>query len=205
MGKGPRFAQNGEVATDAVTAHDAVVSRDAAAPGRQRPEEILAQTLTGPAHPEASDGWSPRGRRVFLIALAVAGVVLLVAGLLITSELGPGPGQLTPLESVPGNGLADQLLRPVTEQGSTTPPASIGLPLPVTPTTVPSARSQRGQAPNAVTPDSAPTVDNSHSSTPTTTASTSPTTTLPCNPLSQGLQQAQLPLPCRAPAVGSSR
>ena len=80
MGKGPRFAQNGEVATDAVTAHDAVVSRDAAAPGRQRPEEILAQTLTGPAHPEASDGWSPRGRRVFLIALAVAGVVLLVAG-----------------------------------------------------------------------------------------------------------------------------
>ena len=137
---------------------------------------------------------------MFLIALAVAGVVLLVAGLLITSELGPGPGQPTPLESGPGNGLADQLLRPVTEQGSTTPPASIGLPLPVTPTIVPSARIQRGQTPNA-----APTVDNSHSSTPTTTASTSPTTTLPCNPLSQGLQQAQLPLPCRAPAVGSSR
>src|SRR5438270_14064915 len=121
MGKAPSFEQKGEVTSDAA------LSQDTDAHGRQRPEKNLAHTLTGGPHPEASDGWSPRGRRVFLIALAVAGVVLLVAGLLITSELGPGPGQPTPLESGPGNGLADQLLRPVTEQGATTPPASISL------------------------------------------------------------------------------
>src|SRR2546423_14371113 len=111
MGKRPRSAQNGEVPSD-------TVPRDTAAPARQRPEEILAHTLTGAAHADTVDGWSARGRRIFLIALAVAGVVLLGAGLLVTSKLGPGPGRPTPLESGPGNGLADQLLKPVTEQSS---------------------------------------------------------------------------------------
>src|SRR5437764_8382708 len=105
MGKGPSSPQNGEVA-------DAVLSRDAGASSRQRPEEILAQTLSAAPHPEATDGWSARGRRIFLIAMAVAGVVLVVAGLLVTKELAPGPGRPTPLESGPGNGgLADQLLQ----------------------------------------------------------------------------------------------
>src|SRR5205085_3511255 len=54
---------NGEVPSDTALSHGA------AAPGRQRPEEILAQTLSAPSHPEATDGWSSRGRRLFLIAL----------------------------------------------------------------------------------------------------------------------------------------
>src|SRR2546423_7148256 len=115
MGKEPSSPQNGEVA-------DAVMSRDAGASSRQRPEEILAQTLSAAPHPEATDGWSSRGRRIFLIAMAVAGVILVVAGLLVTKELAPGPGRPTPLESGPGNGLADQLLQ--SSAGSEQPPST---------------------------------------------------------------------------------
>jgi hypothetical protein len=186
MGKGPRFAQNGEVPSETV------------APGRQRPEEILAQTLTAAPHPEATDGWSPRGRRLFLVALAVAGVVLLAAGLLVTSNLGPGPGRPTPLESGPGNGLADQLLRPVTEEGVTTPPTTI-LPLPLTPTAVTPAGTSRPQTPGSVTRQPAPTADNTdNGTTPTTAPVQGTTTTLPCGILGQGLQSAQIPFPCQA-------
>src|SRR5947209_18306523 len=80
-------------------------------PARQRPEEILAQTLTATSHPEATDGWSSRGRRIFLIAMAAAGVVLVVAGLLVTKQLAPRTGNPAPLETGPGNGLAGQLLQ----------------------------------------------------------------------------------------------
>ena len=105
MGKSPRSPQNGEVP------RHAALTENAATPARQRPEEILAQTLSAPPHPEATDEWSARGRRIFLIAMAVAGVVLVVAGLLVTKELAPGPGHPTPVESGPGNGLASQLLQ----------------------------------------------------------------------------------------------
>jgi hypothetical protein len=171
------------------------------APGRQRPEEILAHTLSAPLHPEATDGWSPRGRRLFLVALALAGAILLVAGLLLTGELSPGPGQPKPLQTGPGNGVFDQLLRPVTEEGATTPPASALLPLPATPTSRPAAGTaprQPGSSPTPVT-----TVPNTKTTPPTTTPS--PTTTLPCGILGQGLQSAQVPLPCNAPTVGARR
>src|SRR5947209_10757912 len=132
MGKGPSSPQNGEVA-------DAVLSRDAGASSRQRPEEILAQTLSAPPHPEATDEWSARGRRIFLIAMAVAGVVLVVAGLLVTKELAPGPGHPTPVESGPGNGLASQLLQSSAgdQPPATAQAAAVGGILPATPTTRP--------------------------------------------------------------------
>src|SRR5437764_14668239 len=133
MGKGPSSPQNGEVA-------DAVLSRDAGASSRQRPEEILAQTLSAAPHPAATDGWSARGRRIFLIAMAVAGVVLVVAGLLVTKELAPGPGHPTPLETGPANGLAGQLLQSSTGNQPPAPAqsaAAVGGILPTTPTTRP--------------------------------------------------------------------
>src|SRR3954452_18997720 len=102
MGKGSPSPQNGEVASP---------PRDVLTPARQRPEEILAQTLSAPPHPEATDGWSARGRRIFLVAMAAAGVLLVVAGLLVSKQLAPGPGNPAPLETGPGNGLADQLLQ----------------------------------------------------------------------------------------------
>src|SRR2546423_13224273 len=110
MGRGSRSPQNDEVPS--------------AAPVRQRPEEILAQTLTAPPHPEATDGWSSRGRRIFLIAMAVAGVLLVVAGLLVTKELAPGPGNPAPLETGPGTRLAGPLLKSAGEQPPATPPSN---------------------------------------------------------------------------------
>ena len=80
MGKGQSSPQNGEVASDALLSRDTSMSQDPAATGRQRPEEILAQTLSGPGRQETADGWSSKGRRVFLLCMAVAGVVLVVAG-----------------------------------------------------------------------------------------------------------------------------
>ena len=115
MGKRPRSPQNGEVPNGTV------------APGRQRPEEILAQTLRAPRHLEATDGWSTRGRRLFLVALALAGAILLAAGLLVTGELSPGPAQPKPLSTGPGNGVADQLLRPIIDEGTTTPPGVLAM------------------------------------------------------------------------------
>lgn len=197
MGKRPRSAQNGEVANDAVLSHDA------AAPGRQRPEEILAQTLTAPRHVEATDAWSARGRRLFLVALALAGAILVAAGLLITGELGPGPGQSSPLSTGPGNGVADQLLRPITQEATTATTASAALPLPATATTHPAGGSTPRQLPG-VTPTPVTTVPNSPPPT-TPPQQQSPTTTLPCGLLGQGLQSAQVPLPCQAPTVGARR
>jgi hypothetical protein len=168
-----------------------------AAPVRQRPEEILAQTLTAPLHPEATDGWSSRGRRIFLIAMAVAGVLLVVAGLLVTKELAPGPGNPAPLETGPGNGLADQLLKSGGEAPPSTQSANgaIALPLPVTPATRPAAVVGATHTP-AQAPSTAPLVKDS--TTPTTTAPHPTTTTVPCAGLiGQSLQSTQL-LPCSA-------
>jgi hypothetical protein len=198
MGKRPSSPQNGEVPS--------ALSHDAVAPARQRPEEILAQTLSAAPHPEATDGWSSRGRRIFLVAMAVAGVILVVAGLLVTKELAPGPGRPTPLESGPGNGLADQLLQ---SSAGVQPPAPAdaqardvvrGL-LPATPTTRP-AREGATSSPGAVSPALPTQPSGSTQSTPgTTVPPPSPTTTVPCGGLlGPGLQQAQIPLPCRAPA-----
>ncbi len=190
MGKRPRSPQNGEVPSGTV------------APGRQRPEEILAQTLSAPLHPEATDGWSPRGRRLFLVALALAGAILLVAGLLLTGELSPGPGQPKPVQTGPGNGVFDQLLRPVTDETTTAPAAAAQLPLPATPTSRPAAGTTPRQPPG-VSPTPVTTTRDTYTTTPTTVPRS--TTTLPCGILGQGLQSAQVPIPCQAPAVGSSR
>src|SRR2546423_4120764 len=96
MGRGSRSPQNDEVPS--------------AAPVRQRPEEILAQTLTAPPHPEATDGWSSRGRRIFLIAMAVAGVLLAVAGLLVTNEPPPGSRSPTPVQTSAASGSGERPL-----------------------------------------------------------------------------------------------
>src|SRR5437588_400207 len=160
MGKSPRFAQNGEVTSDTALSHGAP------APGRQRPEEILAQTLSAPSHPEATDGWSSRGRRLFLIALAVAGIVLVVAGLLVTKELGPGPGNPAPLETGPGNGLANQLLQSSNgDQPASPATPNIAIPLPSTPTTGP-ARPTTHEPTLAPPAESQPTRDTTHRTTP---------------------------------------
>ena len=169
-----------------------------AAPVRQRPEEILAQTLTAPLHPEATDGWSSRGRRIFLISMAVAGVLLVVAGLLVTKELAPGPGNPAPLETGPGNGLAGQLLKPGAEEPPSTqaPSGVIALPLSVTPPTR-SASAGPNQTPSESPSTGAPLVKDGTTPTPTTVPH-STTTTVPCAGLiGQSLQSAQL-LPCRA-------
>src|SRR6266576_1265766 len=107
MGKVSPSAQNDEVASDtavsrdAAISHGAVPSNGAVPTSRQRPEDILAHTLSATAHPEATDGWSSRGRRIFLIAMAAAGVLLVVAGLLVTSELAPGTGSPAPVQTGP--------------------------------------------------------------------------------------------------------
>ena len=189
MGKSPRSPQNGGVPSDTA------LSSSTAASGRQRPEEILAQTLSAPPHPEATDEWSSRGRRLFLIILAAAGVILVVAGLLVTNELAPGPGNPTPLETGPGDGLANQLLQSSNGAGPT-PAAvpSIAIPLPATPTPRPAP----GSAPSSSAPlvfpaPSTPTKNNTSNTTPPTTTPHS-TTTLPCGPLSQGLKSAGIPV-----------
>jgi hypothetical protein len=192
MGKNHGSAQNGEVPSAPP------------ATNRQRPEEILAQTLSAAPHPEATEGWSERGRRIFLIAMAAAGVVLVVAGLLVTKQLAPGPGNPAPLESGPGNGLADQLLH--NEQPAPPAPATINIPLPTTQTTRPSkgAQSLTPLSPPVLTAPAAP--SQSAAATPTTAPpqTQSPSTTLPCGLLGQSLQQAQLPIPCGA-ATRSTR
>jgi hypothetical protein len=176
---------------------------DTAAPARQRPEDILAATLTGAAHPEATDGWSARGRRIFLVAMAVAGVLLVVAGLLVTKQLGPGPGHPAPLETGPGNGLADQLLKSG-DQPAEAPPASspLAFPLPSTPTSQPAKAGTLVPAP-ATAPGTDRTAGpsaNAPQNTPPTAPPSSPTTSVPCTGLlGQNLQQTQIPLPCRAP------
>src|SRR5437588_12504697 len=120
MGKSPRSPQNGEVPSEL------------AAPARQRPEDILAQTLSAPPHPEATDGWSSRGRRIFLVAMAVAGVLLVVAGLLVTNELAPGTGSPAPVQTGPGSGLANQLLETSSgdQGGGPAPSSNIAIPIP---------------------------------------------------------------------------
>ena len=201
MGKRPSSPQNGEVPSDAVLPRDAVLST------RQRPEEILAQTLSAPLHPEATDGWSSRGRRIFLIAMAVAGIILVVAGLIVTKELAPGPRRPTPLESGPGNGLADQLLQSSTgDQPPSTAPAAVGGILPATPANRP-ARASAQSTPAPISP-ALPTQPTNDTRVTTATTTPSPTTTVPCTGLlGQATQQAQIPLPCRAPTsspLGSS-
>ena len=189
MGKGPPSPQNGEVPV---------------VPTRQRPEEILAQTLGAAPRPEVTDGWSLQGRRIFLIVMAAAGIVLVIAGLLVTKELAPGPGSPAPLETGPGNGLAGQLLQssagdetPSTVPGST----PLALPLTATPSTPPTRSS--GQSPTPVAPGVLPAPANDPRAANTTAPTNpppSPTTTLPCpGLLGQGVQQV-VPLPCRAPA-----
>ena len=183
MGRGRRSPQNDEVPS--------------AAPVRQRPEEILAQTLTAPPHPEATDEWSSRGRRIFLVAMAVAGVLLVVAGLLVTKELAPGQGNPAPLETGPGNGLAGQLLKPGADQPASTQTTDgvFAGTLSPSPTARPAAGLGASQTP-AAAPSTAPSVKDS--TTPTTTKPQTTTTTLPCAGLiGQSLQDTQL-LPCRA-------
>jgi hypothetical protein len=200
MCKRPWSPQNGEVPGDAAL-RDPRATDEGAPPARQRPEEILAQTLSAPARPGSGDGWSSQSRRIFLICMAVAGVMLVVAGLLVTKELAPGPSNPAPLQTGPGNGLADRLLQSDAEQSLPMPSASAPLPLPLAPASTATSHSQRTDAPDPTTsPGIGPVPSNvvgSDRPTPTTAVPRNPTTTLPCQGLvGQTLQQAQL-LPCQ--------
>jgi hypothetical protein len=184
MGKHSRSPQNGEVPQDSPPAV------------RLRPEEILAKTFSVPFPTEANEGWSPRARRLFLVALAVAGAVLVLSGLLLTGELGSGPGTPQPLGTgpditAPGGGLLSPL---VDQPGAATPPATTPptvktVPPVTTPSPQPAARS-------TATPTSQPVATNSQPETQTGGTQTT-TTTLPCNLLGSRALGAQVPPLCR--------
>jgi len=125
--------------------------------------------------------------------MAAAGVILLVAGLLVSKQLAPGQGRPTPLETGPGNGLANQLLQSSGgDQPAPTAVPSINIPIPSAPTAHPAPGSEQPSA-QVVTPS--PSTDNNTTvnTTPPTTTPHS-TTTLPCGLLNQGLQSAGLPV-----------
>lgn len=207
MGKGQRSPQNGEVPSDAAVRDDAATRDVAAVSSRQRPEDILAHTLTTTARREGadgSDGWSPRGRRIFLIVMAVTGVLLVIGGLLVTNELAPNTGRTGSVNTGPSNGSAANLLHSEDEQPTqTTAPAAGSTPLAIP---IPGASTSRSAGPSDTsspvpTPTAVP-QGPSHVSadtpTPTTTAPKAPTTTVPCGLVGQALQSAQVPLPCGA-------
>jgi predicted small lipoprotein YifL len=202
MGKEQRSPQNGKVPSDAAVRDDAATRDVATASSRQRPEDILAHTLTSTAHPEGTDGWSARGRRIFLIAMAVSGVLLVVAGLLVTKELAP-TGRTGPLETPPSNGSPTQLLQTHDDQTPQTPPASapLAIPIPGSPASRPSVSSSSNtpsSTPTATAVPQAPPRVSVDNPTPTTAVPKAPTTTVPCGILGQTLQSAQLPIPCGA-------
>jgi hypothetical protein len=195
MGKESPSPQNGEVPSGTA------LTRDAAASGRQRPEEILASTLSAAPHPEVTDGWSERGRRMFLLSLAAAGVILVIAGLLVTNELAPRSGTPAPVQTGPGKGVPDQLLQASTNgDAPPTPPASapLALPLPASPATRP-ATTVAGPSPTPVAVTTPATTTNKGATPAPASPSPAPTTTVPCGGLvTRGLQAAQIQLPCGA-------
>jgi len=122
MGKQSWFAQNGEVPEHAT---------DGATHPRRRPEDIVAGAFHEPPPPSATETWSVRSRRTILAAMAVAGGLMVGAGLALTGGLGPGPGHPRPIEVSPdASVLAQTLLRPVTESQASVPTSA-----PASPTT----------------------------------------------------------------------
>jgi hypothetical protein len=183
MGKHACSPQNGEVPQESERAV------------RLRPEEILARTFSVPFPTEANEGWSPGARRLFLVALAVAGVLLVVSGLLLTGELGSGPGTPQPLATGPDiTTPGGQLLSPLTDQPSAaTPPATTP---PTVKTVAPVTTPSPQPAPPATgTPTSQPAATPSQPQTQTDAAPT--TTTVPCNLLGSRALGAQVPPLCR--------
>ena len=192
MGKESPSPQNGKVPSDAV------LDRDAVAPGRQRPEEILASTLSSTPHPEATDGWSERGRRIFLLTMAAAGALLVVAGLLVTNGLAPRSGTPAPVQTSPGNAVADQLLQSSSAgEAATTPPGSapLALPLPAAPAT----RTATTAPPSSPAPVAANApIANPTGATPAPASPSPSSTTIPFGGLvTKGLQAAQIGVPCQ--------
>src|SRR5437879_5348556 len=124
MGKVRPVAQNGEVAED--ISHVSSGAASTAALRRRRPEEILADTFPTAVPASATQGWSVRGRRAVLVGMAVAGVVMVSAGLVLTGGLGPGPGRPKPLQTGPDASILSQnLLRPLEEQTPAAPDSSV--------------------------------------------------------------------------------
>src|SRR5207248_5014011 len=179
MGKQPRGAmgkrhaspQNGEVAGDFENGT------------RRRPEDIVADAFPDHVPASATEGWSVRSRRTILLAMAVAGAVMVAAGLALTGGLGPGPTSPRPLQAgSDASVLARSLLRPLEADQATTTTNAPATPLPTSPT--PSAP-RRDQAPALVpSPTSgtaAGTATPSTGATPVHPAATPTTsTTRPC-------------------------
>jgi hypothetical protein len=181
MGKLLDSLQNGEVPPDSQRAV------------RLRPEEILARNFTVPLPAETTDGWSPRSRRLFLAALAVAGVLFVVTGLVLTGELGPGPGQPQPVATGPdAGGLGTVLLGPTADQ-STGPSVSTPSPPPTVRTVAPVVTPTTKPAPGSV---QTPTTQARPAPAPPPQGGPPPTsTTLPCNLLgAKGLSSPVPPL-----------
>ncbi len=187
MGKTPRSPQNDDVPEETQRAT------------RLRPEDIVARSFTTPVAAESNggDGWSPRVRRTFFAAMAVAGALLFTVGLLLTGELGPGVGGgPTPLQSGPDAGALSNLL-PATNTETPATPAPTPTP---SPTAGPRAHSV---GPAAVSPNQSDAVQ--PTSTPTTapgpttqTTQHNPTpTTIPCSILGSRALGAQIPPLCR--------
>jgi len=189
MGKTPRSAQNDEVPEETQRAT------------RRRPEDIVAGSFPTPVATEINggDGWSPKARRLFLTAMAVVGALVVTVGLLLTGELGPGPGNPRPLETGPGSGAVNFL--PTVDQPAA-PPASA----PPTASSAPSGPTPRAISPVLATPSQSADEAQPPQATPTTAAPStqtttpppkSPTTTAPCRLLGSKELGAQLPPLCR--------
>ena len=123
MGKRPRTPQNDEVAGE----HENGT--------RRRPEDIVSDAFLDPVPASATDGWSVRSRRTILVAMALAGAVTVSTGLVLTGELGPGPGHPRPIQAGPdASVLGRNLLRPLAEQQDVTTTTDPATPLPSAPT-----------------------------------------------------------------------
>src|SRR5438874_11883320 len=122
MGKRRRPAQNDQVAEDSENG------------ARRTPEDIVADAFLEHIPASAIEGWSVRSRRTILMVMAVAGAVMVSAGLVLTAGLGPGPGRPRPIQAgTDVSALARSLLRPLAEQQDVPLPPATANPLPTSP------------------------------------------------------------------------
>lgn len=192
MGKIARSPQNGEVPEETQPTT------------RLRPEEILARSFPTPVAAETNggDAWSPKARRLFLAGMAVAGALVVTAGLLLTGELGPGPGNPRPLETGPAAGPLSGNLLPGVDQQTPADPAASPTPTtaaagPQAPTVSPAAVAAPTPNTDAGQPQSTPATAAPSTQTQTTAPPSAPTTTVPCTLLGSRALGSQLPPLCR--------
>ena len=179
MGKRRSPPQNDKVAEE---------NEDVDRPSRLRPEEILARSFPEPVPESATVGWSVRSRRTILVAMAVAGALMVSLGLALTGGLGPGPSSPRPIETGPdASVLAQQLLRlPAEEPGSTATTEVPAVPRKTNRSSSDTSASAPTAAPSSSTTPTAPGASTSRpAAAPSTTS-----TTRPCSVLSSRINEA---------------